>query len=539
MFLGILSLITAICYSIALIIGACPFDFILPGYGKIIMVGVIFALYVIAIATLASKKGKSRATSDGPLPFEKHFEYPYVERKVDEDIEEYLQGEALYLAGQRGKAKNIWLRLAKKYNIDAGHALMCYFIDKDEVMNVMKYNWAASSHGYAAFNLALIYLRASLYEYQVQSMPFSFKMDLTEYRKGHICPALNYIKYFRISAMQDVPEAQYNLGVIYQTDEYVEKNLYLSLYWFYRGAMRGHGGSIRGLCEVYKELLPICDSWTATRFSANIKELEKWIEANPDKICEKGLILKHFGVTFHEKHERLDDQAHYKAFIHKAISRTKHTASYSNITNDRDNHFTFDRYSISLNYRAPIDAWSRIASISPKIILKGSGSVTYGTYMTGTKEFGVSWLSNLLENSIKDKMCEVLKKDPYCVLAFESSADMLKAQKQLTQYSVTHISNYGVFIEIDEKGISSEKYVYIPPKEEPTYSPPPKYEPSSSSDSFSYCSLFFSDGKNEYHYTDSTGSHQLTRDVSNPNIFYDSSGNKFYSSDNGESVTRW
>lgn len=62
---------------------------------------------------------------------------------------------------------------------------------------------------------------------------------------------------------------------------------------------------------------------------------------------------------------------------------------------------------------------------------------------------------------------------------------------------------------------------------------------SSGNDSgFSYASLFFSEPATEYYYKNGSTENKMTQDVSNPNIYYDSAGNKFYTGNNGDSFTK-
>lgn len=518
--------------------------------GWLIFLPILAVLAMFVIIKLRGKGNESEGANDS-FPVNNRFESPYVLRKYDEDMEKYMEGEQLYLSGQYGKAKVIWNRLAKKYNIDAIHAMICYYLNKDEPLNALKYS--TKVHGYAAFNLGVIYYRAS--ENIEDGEGCSFKMKPYEIRAAlqNNCNQLNYIKYFRASAIQNVPEAQYNLGFIYQNSiltksfsyrKEKEKNLYLALYWYYRGAMQGHGGCIRGLCEVYKELRPLCDEWTASKFDKAIAKLEKWMAENPDKLGEKKMILKHFGVTHHEKHEFLNPEKVLEDVVDKAVGLTERTVSNANMSvNSKDNTFTFDSYAFDLGCHPEWDSGYRIPEYYPNLVFKGKGEVIYGTVMTQDRKGGIFSLGMTMENAFKKQLDAVIAKNPYCVLAFEHAARYLVFSEKLDKQHLTTFFNVGFSVSLDPKGISSEKFVRI---REPEVRSEPKYfesdcytsTSSESNSSFSYAELFFSDHKTEYYYKNGSTENKLTQDVSNPNIYYDGAGNKFYSGNGGDSFTK-
>ena len=160
--------------------------------------------------------------------------------------------------------------------------------------------------------------------------------------------------------------------------------------------------------------------------------------------------------------------------------------------------------------------------------------------MTNSKASGIFGLECKLASDFKARFHEAAINDPYCVLAYESRCTAMKAYSEIKKNHMDNFWSFFIDVSIDEKGVSADKYVYIPPKNdpEPSYFAPPSYE-SQKESGFSYCSLFFSDNKDSYYVTTGSTRTDLKRDVSNPNIFYDASGNKYYSSDNGGSVTKW
>lgn len=125
--------------------------------GWLIILPIFAVLAVILIIKLRNRDSGSAEKSDA-IPIDNRFASPYVLRQFTEDMEKYMEGEQLYLSGQHGKAKVIWNRLAKKFNIDANHAMICYYLNKNEPLNALKYS--ANAHGYAAFNLGIVYYRA-------------------------------------------------------------------------------------------------------------------------------------------------------------------------------------------------------------------------------------------------------------------------------------------------------------------------------------------------------------------------------------------
>ena len=518
--------------------------------GWLIILPIFAVLAVILIIKLRSRDSGSAEKGDA-IPVDNRFASPYVFRQFTEDMEKYMEGEQLYLSGQHGKAKVIWNRLAKNFNIDAIHAMICYYLNKNEPLNALKYS--TNAHGYAAFNLGLIYYRAV--ENIQDSENCSFKMNPYEIRAEHQrnCTQLKYVGYFRTAAMQNVPEAQYNLGFIYQNgilkkqfsfkDER-EKNLYLALYWYYRGAMQGHGGCIRGLCEVYKELLPVCDEWVTKKFEKAIGRLEKWMAENTDKLGEKKMILKHFDLTYHEKYECFHPEKALEDAVREAVALTGRSVSRANLSVDsKDNTFTFDRYSLQLDSIHASDSEYRIAKYIPKIVFKGKGEVIYGTVMTKDRNEGIYGLELEMEKAFKEQLKSVIEKNPYCVLAFEDICCYLVYGTKLTKQALRSFFDIGFSVSLDSKGISSEKFVYVTKSEAKADSASfvPEYfsNVSASSDSeFSYASLFFNDSKTEYYYKNGLTENKMTQDVSNPNIYYDSAGNKFYTGNNGDSFTK-
>lgn len=250
--------------------------------------------------------------------------------------------------------------------------------------------------------------------------------------------------------MQNVPEAQYNLGFIYQNgilkkqfsfkDER-EKNLYLALYWYYRGAMQGHGGCIRGLCEVYKELLPICDEWVPQKFEKAIGRLEKWMAENTDKLGEKKMILKHFDLTYHEKYECFLPEKALEDAVREAVALTGRSVSRANLSVDsKDNTFTFDRYSLQLDSIHASDSEYRIAKYKPKIVFKGKGDVIYGTVMTKDRKEGIYGLELEMEKAFKEQLKSVIEKIPIVCLHLKMFAVIWYTVLSLPNANCVHFS---------------------------------------------------------------------------------------------------
>lgn len=478
-----------------------------------------------------------------PLPFKNKFPYPYKERQFDEATLRCLEAESLYRQGQKGKAKLIWQRLAKAGSNEADHALMCYYIDKGDIAKAVRVY--SGSHAYASFNKALIIYRLVQFIYDnKEGYDTSFSIKLDDFKLKGSYTALDYVTLFRVSAMKDLPEAQYNLAYIYQHecfDGYKkgEKNLYLALYWYYRGAMRRHGGCIRGLCEVYKELLPLCDADMAAKFKRAIKKLEKWMAKNPDKLGDGKMIMKHFDMHYHDKLQPYREEEHVEELVARAVSKTNRTARQEHLIDVEDNVFTFTEYKLTINKRfeaANYDA--RIPTYYWNLVFKGRGRVTFGTFMVPTKKHGAAMLEYAITGDFEKKLRDEIWKDPYCVLAFEKICKNSGQRiKKVDMGFIDHYAKSLVDAKVDMRTVSTERFVNIPPKKiDPPviYSPPAKQGSSASFDLA--CEILF-DKKNDYYYTVNGTSYAVKRDVGNPNIFYDSAGNKYYSGDDGKTIT--
>ena len=138
-----------------------------------LITAVTVLLYWFATAFLISsiidmKNGKKNGRKNGrkkkknpeeELPFMRSYRRSYVERPLDESIEQCLAAEQLYFAGKRGEAKRIWMRLRKAGCVEAEYAMGCYFFAQKKFSDALR-SWQSAAdrgHGYAAFNLAVIF----------------------------------------------------------------------------------------------------------------------------------------------------------------------------------------------------------------------------------------------------------------------------------------------------------------------------------------------------------------------------------------------
>lgn len=546
-FLKIVSIVLVVLY----LIGIDPFALINIDIEVGLRWGIPIFLFALSFIKPKKKRQKRKDKKEEmKLPFEKKYYFPYKERAYSDDIGKYLEGEKLYLEGKKEEAKAIWETLAKKGNIDSMHGLICYYIETGDGLSAIKYS-DVSAHGYASFNRALVEYRGiQCKNKNVAKEGFSF--DVVNRNFTYVFNKSSCMKYFRDAALQDVVEAQYNLGFIYQNGEtgaminyhdgklYVAKNLFLAIYWYYRGAIHGHGGCIRGLCEVYKELLPRLEEAVALKFKKAIVPLEKWIENNPDKIGERKLILKHFPVTRHEKYEKYDEKESIRELVKQTISLMKKKVTYfsSEISEvDGKNYFKFDRYVLTLNYK---EFGDNIPFIAPEIVFKGEGDITYGTIMTTSKQDGIDSITYKLYDDFNNNLHEVIKKNPYCSLVFEKEfntyTESYGSKHTIGEHAFFNFPNLFAKISIDDSNISSKLYVYVPPKKyEPYIFPPSTYDPPIGNSTF----LSFGDNSEGLYLTTGSNDTPLYRDVANSNIFHDSAGNKYFSPDDGKSVIKW
>lgn len=531
-----------------------PLGLSLPPTVAWILIGI---LYYISIANWLihhndKKKGRKgkKEKQEGALPFERQFHCPYREKEIDDNITRYLEAEQLYAAGKRSEANKRWKKLG---DANAYFAMGCYFAERRK-FNDMLTNFEVAGeqgHRYAAFNAGLFYREMIVNGRWGENFGMTTKEYLDVHKRYFDVrwSGERMIRYFRYAAMQDLAEAQFNLAYLYRHGECVKQNIYLALYWAYRGTINQHGGCAKMLAEIYEELAARGDEQVKALLQKEAKRLRVWLEKHPEKTeGEEGVTTPHthsFGPSYHEKYHRYEEVEHFRTFVKRVISRMPRSVIDKDFMNeDRSNRFEFDRYVLNIKSHWNIQGDYCISHHFPELKFKGKGDVTYGTWFTENKAQGVLGLKCKLEESFYTKFREMMKKDPYCTIVFEKVAERLLTVTKDRELKFGDIqlqfASKFVPVEVDASGINATKYVYIPPEPTPE---PVRYAPAESTYESRdatpwWLEPFCSSGKAEYYSYDGSVERKLQQDVGNSCIYFDSAGNKFYSSD-GTNFTKW